>query len=71
LEFITGAGHSSCIEKPQEINRLLKDWLKSWQRSTVHCRQQVVAQRILASKFKYVFRSNLQLTVDTLSTDLT
>ena len=29
LEFITGAGHSSCIEKPQEINRLLKDWLKS------------------------------------------
>jgi pimeloyl-ACP methyl ester carboxylesterase len=27
LEFISGAGHSSCIEKPEEINRLLKDWL--------------------------------------------
>jgi pimeloyl-ACP methyl ester carboxylesterase len=29
LEFVAGAGHSSCIEKPQEVNRLLKDWLKS------------------------------------------
>jgi pimeloyl-ACP methyl ester carboxylesterase len=28
LELIKGAGHSSCIEKPQEVNRLLKDWLK-------------------------------------------
>jgi 3-oxoadipate enol-lactonase len=27
LEFISGAGHSSCIEKPEEVNRLLKDWL--------------------------------------------
>lgn len=29
LETISGAGHSSCIEKPDEVNRLLKDWLKS------------------------------------------
>jgi 3-oxoadipate enol-lactonase len=29
LEFVAGAGHSSCIEQPQEVNRLLKDWLKS------------------------------------------
>jgi pimeloyl-ACP methyl ester carboxylesterase len=29
LETIAGAGHSSCIEKPEEVNRLLKDWLKS------------------------------------------
>lgn len=28
LETISGAGHSSCIEKPEEVNRLLKDWLK-------------------------------------------
>ncbi len=28
LEIIPGAGHSSCIEKPQEVNRLLKEWLK-------------------------------------------
>jgi pimeloyl-ACP methyl ester carboxylesterase len=28
LEFISGAGHSSCIEKPEEVNRLLKEWLK-------------------------------------------
>jgi pimeloyl-ACP methyl ester carboxylesterase len=28
LETIVGAGHSSCIEKPEEVNRLLKDWLK-------------------------------------------
>jgi pimeloyl-ACP methyl ester carboxylesterase len=28
LETIAGAGHSSCIEKPEEVNRLLKDWLK-------------------------------------------
>jgi len=27
LETIVGAGHSSCIEKPQEVNRLLRDWL--------------------------------------------
>ena len=29
LEFISGAGHSSCIEKPEEVNRLLKEWLES------------------------------------------
>jgi 3-oxoadipate enol-lactonase len=29
LETISGAGHSSCIEKPEEVNQLLKDWLKS------------------------------------------
>ena len=28
LETIIGAGHSSCIEKPEDVNRLLKDWLK-------------------------------------------
>lgn len=28
LEIITGGGHSSCIEKPQEVNRLLEEWLK-------------------------------------------
>lgn len=28
LEYISGAGHSSCIEKPGEVNRLLKEWLK-------------------------------------------
>ncbi|MCE7056683.1 alpha/beta hydrolase [Algoriphagus sp. AGSA1] len=27
LHLIPGAGHSSCIEKPKEINRLLGDWL--------------------------------------------
>lgn len=29
LETISGAGHSSCIEKPEEVNRLLKEWLVS------------------------------------------
>ena len=29
LETISGAGHSSCIEKPDEVNQLMKDWLKS------------------------------------------
>ena len=28
LETISGAGHSSCIEKPEEVNQLLKDWLQ-------------------------------------------
>lgn len=28
LELISGAGHSSCIEKPKEVNLLLKEWLK-------------------------------------------
>lgn len=28
LHMITGAGHSSCIEKPNEVNRLIGDWLK-------------------------------------------
>ena len=27
LETLVGAGHSSCIEKPEEVNRLLKEWL--------------------------------------------
>jgi 3-oxoadipate enol-lactonase len=29
LHMIAGAGHSSCIEKPMEVNRLLEDWLKN------------------------------------------
>lgn len=28
LHMITGAGHSSCIERPQRVNQLLSDWLK-------------------------------------------
>lgn len=28
LEMIAGAGHSSCIEKSLEVNRLLANWLK-------------------------------------------
>ena len=27
LHMVPGAGHSSCIEKPEEINRLIDDWL--------------------------------------------
>ncbi|WP_296700082.1 alpha/beta hydrolase [Algoriphagus sp.] len=27
LHIVPGAGHSSCIEKPREINRLIGDWL--------------------------------------------
>lgn len=27
LHVIIGAGHSSCIEKPFEVNRILEDWL--------------------------------------------
>ena len=27
LHMVPGAGHSSCIEKPDEINRLIGDWL--------------------------------------------
>ncbi|MDO8968885.1 alpha/beta fold hydrolase [Algoriphagus sp.] len=27
LHVLTGAGHSSCIEKPDEVNRLILDWL--------------------------------------------
>jgi pimeloyl-ACP methyl ester carboxylesterase len=30
LHTIPGAGHSSCIEKPREINRLIGDWLVQW-----------------------------------------
>ncbi|PZX50708.1 pimeloyl-ACP methyl ester carboxylesterase [Algoriphagus ratkowskyi] len=30
LHTIPGAGHSSCIEKPKEINRLIGDWLVQW-----------------------------------------
>lgn len=33
LHRIPGAGHSSCIEKPKEINRLIGDWLN--QHSTI------------------------------------
>jgi 3-oxoadipate enol-lactonase len=28
LHMITGAGHSSCIEKPEVVNQLLGDWLE-------------------------------------------
>jgi pimeloyl-ACP methyl ester carboxylesterase len=28
LETIAGAGHSSCIEKPEEVNRIIGDWLR-------------------------------------------
>lgn len=28
LHIISGVGHSSCIEKPAEVNRLIGDWLK-------------------------------------------
>ena len=27
LNCVLGAGHSSCIEKPDEVNRLISDWL--------------------------------------------
>jgi 3-oxoadipate enol-lactonase len=27
LHVLPGAGHSSCIEKPEEVNRLILDWL--------------------------------------------
>lgn len=27
LHVIIGAGHSSCIEKPKEVNRLIEEWL--------------------------------------------
>lgn len=30
LHMVPGAGHSSCIEKPQEINRLIGDWMKQF-----------------------------------------
>ena len=44
---------------------LLQNWL--WpifgQRSTVHSRQQIVVQWILASQLKYAFNSRLQFTV--------
>lgn len=29
LHVIPGAGHSSCIEKPEMVNQLLKDWIHS------------------------------------------
>jgi pimeloyl-ACP methyl ester carboxylesterase len=29
LHMVAGAGHSSCIEKPSEVNRLLEDWLEN------------------------------------------
>jgi len=27
LEYISGAGHSSCIEKPEEVNQVIWNWL--------------------------------------------
>lgn len=27
LHMIAGAGHSSCVEKPDQVNRLISDWL--------------------------------------------
>lgn len=30
LHMVPRAGHSSCIEKPQEINRLIGDWMKQF-----------------------------------------
>jgi 3-oxoadipate enol-lactonase len=30
LHMVPGAGHSSCIEKPEEINKLLGDWMKQF-----------------------------------------
>ena len=28
LHEIKGAGHSSCIEKPEEVNSLISEWLR-------------------------------------------
>ncbi len=30
LHIIPGAGHSSCIEKPDQVNRLISDWLQEF-----------------------------------------
>ena len=30
LHMVPGAGHSSCIEKPDEINRLIGDWMNKF-----------------------------------------
>jgi len=30
LHIIPGAGHSSCIEKPDQVNRLMDDWLQTF-----------------------------------------
>lgn len=30
LHIVPGAGHSSCIEKPDEINRLIGDWMSQF-----------------------------------------
>lgn len=30
LHLIPGAGHSSCIEKPEHVNRLISDWLSEY-----------------------------------------
>ncbi|MFD2202225.1 alpha/beta fold hydrolase [Shivajiella indica] len=30
LHMVPGAGHSSCIEKPDEINKLIGDWMKQF-----------------------------------------
>lgn len=31
LHMVPGAGHSSCIEKPDEINRLIGDWMSQFE----------------------------------------
>ena len=30
LHMVPGAGHSSCIEKPDEINKLIGDWMQQF-----------------------------------------
>lgn len=30
LHIIPGAGHSSCVEKPDQVNRLISDWLQEF-----------------------------------------
>ena len=30
LHMVPGAGHSSCIEKPDEVNRLIGDWMRKF-----------------------------------------
>ena len=30
LHMVPGAGHSSCIEKPEEINKLISDWMEKF-----------------------------------------
>jgi pimeloyl-ACP methyl ester carboxylesterase len=35
LHIIAGAGHSSCIEKPEVVNQLISDWLFNYQLNKV------------------------------------